>query len=304
MIRRWVLASIAAASLALSLAACGLGNGGLQIGSTNFTESRILANLYMLALQHDGMPATVKELTTREIVAPALEKGQLQIEPDYLGTFAEYLNAKTNGPSAPPVSSSNVEETWAAARKLAEPRGLTILAPARAQDQNAFAVLPAYAQRNNLKTLSQLGTFSHTNSVTLGAGPDCPSRPRCAIGLEQTYGIKFANFVALDTGGPLTIQALLQNKIQVALVFSSSGMIAAYHLVTLDDDKDLQTADNIIPVVNTAALQKQPGIKTTLDKISAKLTTEDLQQLNAEVDLQRKDPRDVAQQWLQSRDLV
>lgn len=301
----WTKVSAAIAGLLVVggvVAGCGLSGTGIQIGSTNFTESRILANMYLLVLENAGVDAQIKELTTREIVEPALESGQLQITPDYLGTFTEFLNAKVNGPNAAPVASSNVEATLKAGRALAEPRGLTILTPAAAQDQNAFAVTADYAKKHSLSTLSQMGTFSQSNPVILGAGAECPTRPACEPGLEKTYGIKFASFVSLDSGGPLTVQALLQNKIQLGLVFSSSGSVAAYNLVLLDDDKKLQTADNVIPVVNTKALT--PTIQTALDGISAKLKTQDLQELNAEVDLQRKDPRDVAQTWLQQQGLL
>ncbi len=287
---------------ATGISGCGLADGGLNIGATNFTESRILANMYMLVLQNAGMDSTVRELSGREIVEPALEKNQLQIVPDYLATFTTFLNAKVNGPNSTTPASSDVETTYVAAKTLAGPRGLTILAPSEAKDQNAFAVLPAYAAKNKLTTLSQLGTFSQTNPVILGGGPDCPARPYCQPGLEKTYGINFASFVSLDTGGPLTVQALAQNVIQLGLVLSTSGLVAANDLAILTDDKRLQPADNIVPIVNTLALT--PQITTLLDAVSAKLKTEDLQTLNAEVDIERQDPLDVAENWLKSVGLL
>ncbi len=284
------------------LVACGFGSSGTLIGTTNFTESRILGQIYYLALENAGIPATVKELTTTEIVVPALEKNQLQLMPNYLATFTEYLNVKANGPQAPAVASNNLEKTLAAGQPLAQAAGLTILTPAAAQDQNAFAVTPQFAKKNNLSTLSQLGTWSQSNPVNLGAGPDCPTRPFCQPGLEKTYDIKFASFTALDTGGPLTVQALLQDKINLGLVFSSSGFIAAYDLVVLDDDKNLQATDNVIPVVNNEA--STPQMVAALNAVSAKLKTEDLQQMNAQVDLQRQDPLSVARDWMESVDLL
>ncbi len=284
------------------LSACGFGSSGTLIGTTNFTESRILGQIYSLALDNAGIETTVKELTTSEIVIPALEKNQLQVMPNYLATFTEYLNLNINGPQAPALASSSVEKTLAAGQPLAQEKGLTILTPAAAQDQNAFAVTPEFAKKNNLATLSQLGVWSQSNPVNLGAGPDCPTRPFCQPGLEETYNIKFNSFTALDTGGPLTVQALLQNKINLGLVFSSSGFIAAYDLVVLDDDKNLQAADNVIPVVNNEA--STPQMVAALNGVSAKLTTQDLQELNAKVDLQRQDPLDVARDWLQSEGLI
>lgn len=291
----------AVALVSTTVTSCALSEG-LLIGATNFTESRILANIYSVALDNAGLDSTVKELSGREIVEPALEKNQLQITPDYLATFTQFLNDGTNGPNAAPVASADVEQTYKAAQALAAPRGLTVLTPSRAQDQNAFAVLPAYAQQNNLQTLSQMGTFSQTNPVVLGGGPDCPTRPFCEPGLEDTYGIKFANFISLDTGGPLTVQALQQDVIQLGLVLSSSGLVAANNLTILADDKHLQPADNIVPIVNNQTLT--PQISDILNAISAKLTTEDLQFMNAEVDIERQDPRDVASNWLQSVGLI
>ncbi len=294
-----VLAGLIVAALTVVVvSACSLTGSGFLVGSTNFTESRILANIFALSLSRTGTPAQVKELTAREILEPALAKGQLQAVPEYLGTFTEFLNKKQNGTDAPALASSDPATTYQHLVGLAEPLGLTVLPPSPAQDQNAFAVTGDYAKAHNLTTLSQLGTFSKSHSVTLGAGPECPTRPFCQPGLEQTYGITFAGFMALDSGGPLTVQALQQDKIQLGLMFSSSGMVAAYNLTLLADDKHLQTADNVIPVLHTGS--QTPQITATLNKVSAKLTTEDLQQLNAEVDLQRKDPRDVASQWLDS----
>ncbi|MEI6622402.1 MAG: ABC transporter substrate-binding protein [Actinomycetes bacterium] len=284
------------------MSGCSLGDSGLLIGATNFTESRIVAQMYALVLSNAGVPAAVKELSGREIVEPALEKGQLQITPDYLATFTTFLNAKVNGPNSTTPASNDVAATYAAAQQLAGPRGLTVLTPSAAQDQNAFAVLPEYAAANKLVTLSQLGPFSQTHAVTLGAGPDCPTRPYCQPGLQTTYGVKFAGFVSLDTGGPLTVKALQQGVIQLGLVLSSSGLVAANNLVVLVDDKHLQPADNVVPVVKTSV--NTPQITELLNAVSAKLTTKDLQYLNAQVDIERKDPRDVASAWLTSVGLL
>lgn len=299
------IAMAAAAVLAsAALAGCSFGDGGVKIGATNFTESRVLANMYMLVLENAGIDSTVMELSGREIVEPALEKNQLQVMPDYLATLTTYLNAKVNGPDSTSPASQNIEQTYVAGEALAGPLGIKILPPSPAADTNAFAVTPAYAQANNLQTLSQLGTFSQTNPVVLGAGPDCPTRPYCQPGLEQTYGIKFAGFKALDTGGPLTVQALQQDVIQLGLVFSSSGLVAANNLVLLADDKHLQPADNVVPVVNDVTLAQFPQIPGLLNAVSEKLRTEDLQYLNAEVDIERQDPRTVAQNWLMSVGLL
>ncbi len=274
----------------------------ILVGATNFTESRILANMYALVIQHSGQKSQVKELSTREINEPALEKNQLQVTPEYLGTFTEYLNAKVNGSKAPQIASGDVAKTYKALIGLAEPRNLTVLPPSPAEDSNAFAVTANYAAQNKLATLSQMATLSQQSPVTLGAGPDCPTRPFCQPGLESTYGMKFKTFVSLDAGGPLTIQALNQGKINLGLVFSSQGTIQSQHLIVLVDDKHLEVADNIIPVLNTDAVT--PSISEALNSVSKALTTNDLRSLNSQVDEQRQDPMTVARNWLQSKGLI
>ena len=139
-----------------------------MVGAFGFGESKILANLYAGVLTKAGYTASVKELTNREVVEPALEKGEVQVVPEYLATLTEFLNVKVNGADAPAKASGDVDATLAALTALATPLGLTILTPSAAADQNAFAVSKAFATANNLATLSDLGTFSTANAVRLG----------------------------------------------------------------------------------------------------------------------------------------
>ena len=299
----------------LSLTACGSDDGGstgangsatptaapIVVATTNFTETKILAHIYADVLAKAGQPASVKELTTREVIAPALEKGEIQATPEYLGSLTEYLNKAANGADAPQVASGDVEATLTQARKLAEARNITLLEPSKAQDQNAFAVTKEFAETNNLTTLSDLATYSASNSVVLGGPPECPKRPFCQEGLESVYGMKIEKFVPLDSGGPLTIQAVKQGTINLATVFSSSAAVSANDLVILTDDKSWQTAENVLPAVHTAAVTDT--ITEALNSVSAVLTTEDLQALNAQVEVDRKDPAAVATQYVQEKGL-
>jgi osmoprotectant transport system substrate-binding protein len=301
------------AVLGLSLAACSSGDSGsdgasgpagepIVIATTNFTETKILASMYEQVLEKAGQPAEVKELTTREVIAPALESGEVQLTPEYLGSLTEFLNKATNGPDAPQVASGDVAATVEAARALAEPRSITLLDPSAAQDQNAFAVTRDFAAANSLTTLSQLGELSKGSPITLGGPPECPERPFCQPGLESTYGVEVASFLPLDAGGPLTIQAIVQGKVQVGLVFSSSGSVTANDLVVLADDKELQTAENILPALHTPAVTE--AITAALDSVSEVLTTEELQALNEQVEIDRKDPAAVATEFLQGKGLL
>jgi osmoprotectant transport system substrate-binding protein len=204
------------------------GSGSVVIGAANFSESQILANLYAIALEAAGFDTEVKNVTNREVYGPALERGEITVFPEYVGTFAEYLNQRQNGPDAEPVASGDLDETVEALRPLAEEAGLTVLEPSEAADQNAFAVTRGFAEDNDLRTLSDLADVE--GELVLGGPPECPTRPFCQPGLEETYGIEFAGFVSLDAGGPLTKSALQQGRIQIGLVFSSDGSLS-----TLDE---------------------------------------------------------------------
>ncbi|MBK6764449.1 MAG: ABC transporter substrate-binding protein [Micrococcales bacterium] len=300
---------------AVVLAACSSGGGEtdssaspseggapVTIATTNFSETKILASMYQQVLQAKGIDASIKELTTREVIVPALEKGEIQLTPEYLGSLTEFLNKEVNGPDAEQVASGDTQATFDAAQALAEQQGLTLLTPSAAQDQNSFAVTQDFATQNNLQTLSQLGTYSQQSPITLGGPPECPKRPFCQPGLEQTYDVTVGSFVPLDAGGPLTIQALNQGKVNVGLVFSSSGSVAANNLVVLEDDKGLQTAENILPALNSDAVTDT--ITQALDPLSAALTTDELQQLNEQVEIDRQKPETVAKNWLTENGLL
>jgi osmoprotectant transport system substrate-binding protein len=309
-------ALLLSAALGLALAACGAdeepGAGGspgattaaepIVIATTNFTETKILASMYEQVLEAAGQPAEVKELTTREVIAPALEQGEVQLTPEYLGSLTEYLNKAANGPDAPQVASGDVPASLAAARALAEPRSITLLEPSAAQDQNAFAVTADFAAAHDLATLSDLAAFSEGQPITLGGPPECPERPFCQVGLEEVYGVQVGEFVPLDAGGPLTIQAVNQGRVDVGLVFSSSGAVTANALVVLTDDREWQTAENIVPALHTPAVTET--ITAALDGLSEVLTTEALQALNEQVEIDRADPEAVATAFLQEQGLL
>lgn len=276
--------------------------GQVTIAAFNFGESKVMASLYAGMLQDAGVQVSVSELSSREVIAPALQAGDVDVVPEYLGTFTEFLNKQVNGPQAEPVANSDVAETLAAGRRLAEPLGITLAEPALAADQNAFAVTRELAEANSLRTVSDLAAFSQTEPVVLGAAPECPTRPFCQPGLEEVYGAQIKEFVPLDAGGPLTKQALDQGQIDVGVVFSSDPGVSALDLVVLEDDKALQTVDNLVPALSEAAAT--PQIIAALNRLAATLTTEDLIELNLQVDIDRRDPQEVAAAYLDAKALT
>ena len=148
-------------------------------------------------------------------------------------------------------------------------------------------------------------TASIASTLVLGGPPECPTRPYCQIGLKDTYGLTFKSFKALDVGGPLTVAALDQNKIQVGVLFTTDGVIASKGWVLLEDDKKLQAADNVTPILGDEIIAAYGKEMTDLvDCVSAKLTTEILTDLNKQTGIDKRDPDDVATAWLQSNNLV
>jgi osmoprotectant transport system substrate-binding protein len=136
------------------------------------------------------------------------------------------------------------------------------------------------------------------SALVLGGPPECPQRPFCAVGLEKTYGLTFKEFKPLDAGGPITVEAVKNGQVDVGLLFTSDPAIAANGFVLLADDKQLQLADNLVPVLRQAVLDATPAIADLLDGWMAKLTQEALTDLNKQVSVDQKDPKDVVEAWL------
>ena len=183
------------------------------------------------------------------------------------------------------------------------PKNITVLAYSPAQDENGFVVTQDTAKKyNNLSKLSDLQPVA--NQLVLGATPECPQRPFCLIGLMQTYGLNFKDFRPLDTGGPLTVQALLGGHIDVGLLFTTDANITLNNFVLLEDDKHLQLADNVAPVVRNDILNRASDLKTLSDRVSQTLTTADLTDLNKQVSIDHRDAKDVAADYLKAKNLV
>ncbi|MGW9378952.1 ABC transporter substrate-binding protein [Streptomyces albidoflavus] len=273
----------------------------LTVGSAGFTESDLLAQMYALLLRRAGYETELITVANRELYGPALESGRVDVVPEYAATFADWLNAKENGPDADPVGSPDLATTMKALRRLATPRGLTVLDPGRAVDQNAFAVTRAFAAEHSLRTLSDLGASGLP--VRLAAGDECVSRPYCQPGLEKTYGI---DVTAVDPKGVGTTQAkraVQSGQDQMVLTTTTDATLDAFGLVLLEDDKKLQNADAVVPVVNRARAGSR-RVARALDALAPVLTTADLAGLNRQVDSWRRLPEDVARAYLEEKGLL
>jgi len=288
----------------LVIAACGGGAGApssdrpaIRIGSTNFSEQLIVGELYAQVLEAAGYKVERKfNLGAREVVIPALESGQIDFEVDYLATLLAFLDKTAKGSTDAATTAKTLDEKLKA-------KNLVQFDFAPAVDQNGIVVTKDTATRLNLKKVSDLTAVA--KDLTFGGPPECPNREFCAQGLEKVYGIKFKSFKPLDVGGPLTVTALEGKQIDVALLFTSDANIAVKGFVLLEDDKKLQLSDNVVPIVRKDIADKGGSdLRNRVNDVSKKLTTAELTELNKQVGVDKKDPKDVARDWLKKQGLL
>lgn len=312
--------AIALAAPLLLLAACGNGGtdaldegdsgnadtggdkGEVVIAYQDYTEMSIMAEMYAALLEKEGFQPTLKGVGDRAIYAGQLASGDVHVAPEYVSSMTEFLNRDMNGADAALVASPDLEETMGRLRELAAHHEITPLEPAEAEDANAFAVTQQFAEDNNLETLSDLREMQQP--IALAAAPDCPERPDCQGGLEGVYGIKIDRFEPLGFGTPATKDALTKGEVDLGQVGTSDGQIEQLELVVLEDDRDWQNAENLVPVVSSSFLDQNPEVADALNALSEVLTTEDLMRLNAQVDAERQLAADVAENYLRDKGLI
>lgn len=297
MTRSRAIGAILTAFAILAAACSGSGGGApITVSSFDFGESVILAEIYAQTLEANDYPVERRlRLGSREIVKPALENGDIDLVPEYVGSALEV------GFGEEP--SSDGEATRLKLAAAFEPLGVSVLALAPAQDKNGIVVTADTAAQYGLTKISDLAGVSQ--DLVFGGPPECPDRPRCLKGLQDVYGLQFADFKPLDVGGPLTVAALEGGEIDVALLFTTDGVIAAKGFVLLDDDKGLQPAENIVPVVRTDVIDEYGNdIVALLNGVSANITTEKLTEMNRQVGFDGADPEVVAHDFLVSEGLI
>ena len=284
-------ASTAASSSSNPLSS-GAASGTVVIGSANFPENEVLAEVYALALQAKGVKVSTKlNIGAREVYYPQVEKGAITIIPEYNGTLLSVEVDKTS------TAKSTADVDTALAAGL--PSTLTVLDPAAAQDSDSITVTAATAAKYHLTSIADLKPYAA--SMVLGAPPEFKTRSDGIAGLKATYGLTFKSFDPLDESGPITLAALTGGKVQAADVFTTTPQIVSDKLVSLTDPKFNFAAQNVIPLVYKPAVT--PTITATLNAVSAKLTTAALLQLDIAVITNKEDYTTAAQQWLQSAGL-
>ncbi|MGW5123422.1 ABC transporter substrate-binding protein [Streptomyces sp. NPDC004069] len=301
-------AAIALAAVSALLAGCSSGGssgkdplaegsaGGdtVVVGSNNFAESILVADIYGEALKAKGVKVEYKpNIGSRETTYGLLKNGSVTVLPEYNGALLAYLDSK----AAPTTVEATTEAITA---KLDS--GLTLLDPAPAQDKDSVTVNAATAKKYGLTEKSTIADLKDAaKDLVIGGSPEFQTRHQGLKGLTSEYGLEFKSFKALDAGGPLTQAALKKNTVQVADVFTTDPTIAKEKFVVLQDPKNLFGFENVQPLVYKSGLD-QKGVDA-LNAVSAKLDTATLLDLDTQVQTQHKDPLDVAKAWLKSAGL-
>ena len=297
------LATLAAvmALLTALLSACGSANplgGGeisgdlksIKVGSADFTESKIIGEIYAQALEANGFSITRQfGIGSRETYIPAVQDHSIDLIPEYTGNLLQYFDKETPATTPDAVLIGLLKSL---------PGDLSILYPSLAEDKDTIAVTEETAQRLNLKSLADLA--KNSAEVKVGAASEFQTRQTGLVGLKQKYGIDIApaNFVAIsDGGGPATVNALTGGAITAANIYSTSPAIEENKLVVLEDPKNAFLAANVVPLVSSQKMSNE--LKIVLDAVSAKMTTEGLIELNTQVEgNQGVDPDEAAGKWI------
>lgn len=250
------------------------GSGVIAVGvSGAFAENQIVAEMYAQVLEHAGYRVERHlDLRSRETSQSALEAGQIDVKPEYLSSLLLFLD-----PSA--EASADAADVARLNARLLRPRGIALLTPSPAEDTNQFVTNAETAERFNLTTTSSLVPVA--DQLAMGGPPECPLRPLCLPGLKRVYGIVFNDFIPLDAGGPLTVDALRRDVVQVGLLFSTDPRIEEEGFVPLVDDRHLQDAENITPAIRSEKLNDE--IRGLLDAVSARLSSEEMTDLVGQV---------------------
>lgn len=302
--RLWIIVVIA--SLLLT-GACGKGGDDtgrkqgprITVGSANFPEAVILAEIYAQALEANGYKISKKvNLGAREVYLPALERGDINFLPEYVGSLLSFLTKQKV------TASSDSNEAFEQLKaELDKKEGIVALTPSEAQDKDGIVANKQTAEKYNLEKVSDLKPVA--SQLVMGGPPECPTRQACLKGLKDVYGIELKEFKPLDVAGPQTVTLLKSNEIQLANLFTTDSRIAANGFVLLEDDKGIVGAENVLPIVRDEITSAYGDEFTDLiDSVTAKLTTAGLTDLNKQVDVDKKDPSDVAGAWLRDNDFI
>jgi osmoprotectant transport system substrate-binding protein len=260
----------------------------VRVASFDFPESELLGEIFAQALEAEDIAVERHiGLGSRELLQPALESGLIDVVPEYLTSSLEFVT----------FNYLQTDDVAAATGQLAEaldPRGITVLQPAPAVDRNALAVRADMASTRGIERISDLAPIA--NELRFVAPPECAERPSCLPTLEDRYGLHFRSFTPVPAGLQIALQ-LAAKEADVGVAFTTDPLVKLHGLVLLKNDKEVARADNVVPLVRTAALDRRPRIKAALVAATNGLTTDALRDLNRRV-AEGVDPKEVARSWL------
>jgi osmoprotectant transport system substrate-binding protein len=298
-------AALLAVALLIVLAGCGGGDDDpgerepqgpapIRLGTKNFTEQYILGELYAQAMRAKGIRVDLKsDVGSSEIVDQAMQIGSLDMYPEYTGVLLSEIAGRTDRPDS-------ADAAYEAARAFERGRGYELLARTPFTDSNALAVTPATAREHGLRAIGDLAKIP--GGAVIGAPPEFRTRFEGLEGLRSRYGLRDARVTAMPIGRQY--EALDSGKVDAAAVFTTDGMLEEGEYVILRDPRRLFSFQNVAPVVRASVLKRVPGIARAVDPVSAKLSTEAMRRMNAEVDIEGKDPAAVAEAFLRAQGLL
>ncbi len=305
--RRWHRAAALAAVGLLVLAGCGQSdsegassNAGdveapadaptIRISSQDWSEQKTLAQAYGQFLEAKGFDVEIQEpIGTRTQIYAALDAGDVDLVLDYQGSATVELGGE---------ASADADATYEALTTALTDKDLAASEASEAVDANALVALATWAEENEVTTISDLANLD--GPLALGGAPECAERPDCLLGYEGTYGLTL-DFTAVDYGPPL-VAALEADEIQLAQYGTTAPEVAEGTIIALEDDKGLQPAENVVPIFRVAVDSEE--LQAALDELSGVLTTADLAAWNQATDVDKEDPADVAQAWLEVKRLI
>ncbi|WP_406833002.1 ABC transporter substrate-binding protein [Pedococcus sp. KACC 23699] len=265
--------------------------GGITVGSADFPESALLAEIYAGALESKGVKVTKKlNIGAREAYIPALKDGSIDLIPEYTGVLTQYFNKDAKATDAEGVYTE---------LKAALPATLTVLDKSAAEDKDALVMKKSRADQLGVKSIADLQ--GKAQDLTVGGPPEWKTRMTGIPGFKKIYGLEFKQFRPLDAGGPLTLQALTNGQIDAGDLFTTDPSIAANGLVALEDPKSMYAAQNVVPLITKS--KSNPTIEGALNGVSAKLDTATLAALLKEVVTDKKDADVVAKEFLSKNGL-
>ncbi|MFI5625513.1 ABC transporter substrate-binding protein [Nocardioides sp. NPDC051685] len=295
---------LAVAASAALLAGCGSGDplateaagadekGTITVGSADFPESALIAEIYAGALEAKGVKVEkTLNIGSREAYVPALQDGSIDLIPEYTGALLHYFDE-----DATATDSESVYEALTAAA----PKDLSVLTMSSAEDKDVVAVTKETAEKYSLTSIGDLAEVS--DELVLGGPPEWKTRRQGVKGLADVYGVEFGTFRALDAGGPLTVQALKNGQVDAADLFTTDPSIQENGFIMLDDPESLFPAENVVPLIARSKVDDK--VSQALDGVSAELDTETLATLVKQVIVDKKDAEDVAAEFLTEQGLA